>query len=161
MSYQRVEQVKKRPPFALWDLLIYGILAVAVVLLFVVFVFTADKSAIEGVQILFQDEVAYTYSFEEGGTATQGYESRFALTEEDGKIVLIAYADDTREHFNRIEIDETEKSVKVTDSNCSRHRDCVFMDEIKTKSGVIICVPHAMKVVPLDGKQDFSNPTVG
>lgn len=161
MSYQRVEQVKKRPPFALWDLLIYGLLAVAVVVLFIVFVFKADKSAIDGVQILFNDKVAYTYSFDEGGKPSEGFENRFTLAEEEEKLILTVYADGEREHFNRVEIDVESKSVKVTDSNCSRHRDCVFMDEIKTKSGVIICVPHAMKIIALDGKQDFSNPIVG
>ena len=63
MSLSRVEQVKKRKPFALWDLVVYGALAALIVILFAVFVFTADKTPLTGVKIEREGSILYTYTF--------------------------------------------------------------------------------------------------
>ena len=35
------------------------------------------------------------------------------------------------------------------------------MAEVSARNGVIVCVPHGLKILALDGEEDFDHPTIG
>lgn len=62
MSLKKVNQVKKDRFFKIWDILIYGIVAVVIVALFLAVTLTQDTSTLTGINIYYQDALAFTYS---------------------------------------------------------------------------------------------------
>ena len=65
----RVWLVREKKPFAAWDLLVYGVLAVLIAVLFIVFVFS-DAFGVKdarGIRVEAEGETVYTYLFGEGG----------------------------------------------------------------------------------------------
>ncbi|MCI8343738.1 MAG: hypothetical protein HFE25_04750 [Clostridia bacterium] len=161
MSLRRIEQVKGKKPFAVWDLLIYGVLAVFIAVLFIVFVFGGNRDRTAGIRLVFREQVVYTYSFQEGGKAAQGWENRVALRTEGDTVFLTFYSDEEGKRFNTLMLDLKNGSAKMTNANCSRHKDCTFMEEITTQKGVIVCVPHGLKVLALEGSENFDKPSLG
>jgi hypothetical protein len=49
----------------------------------------------------------------------------------------------------------------MTDSNCSRHRDCVYLEAISDVSGAILCVPNSLKILPLNAQTSTEGPVLG
>ena len=64
MSLKKVEQVKVDKGFKIWDLLIYGLVAVIVAVLFIVVFVTRDESPLTGVRVFVQGEVVFEYEFD-------------------------------------------------------------------------------------------------
>lgn len=161
MAFRQLEQVKKRKPFALWDLLVYAVLALFIVVLFVVFVFAADKSPIDGIELVYDEKTIYTYSFTDGAEIAKGWESRIE-EQTDGDILTVTfYEDEARTEYNVISIDLAARTAKVTDTNCSRHKDCMYMKPVATPDGVIVCVPHGLKILALNGEENWDDPVLG
>ncbi len=158
MSLERVEEVKKRRPFSLWDILVYGVLAAFILILFVVFVFTADRSPISGIKIIYGGETVYSYAFDGDEEIASGWTDKIA-TEKNGEEYFVTLK--TEKGFNTLVIDLAKKSAKMRDTDCSRHKDCLYMAEVAAKNGVIVCVPHGLKILALDGEEDFDHPTIG
>ena len=74
----RARLVRENKPFAVWDLLVYAVIAALLVVLFLVFVvfdvFGTDSA--RGIRVQVNEETVYTYVFGEGGTVAQGWEDR-------------------------------------------------------------------------------------
>ncbi len=149
MSLKRVEQVKKDKGFRLWDLIIYGLLAVLIVVLFCVFVFPKDKSRIDTISIVRgfanEAETVFSYSF-----LTDTYEvvNEQAITvEEDTATQLkVVFHGSHEGDYNVIVIDKQNYTVDVTEANCPA-LDCVHSPVIKDNSSLpIICSTHEMIV---------------
>lgn len=162
MAIKRIVQVKERKPFALWDILVYALLAAFVVLLFVIFVFTGNRSAMTGIAVTYYERRIYSYSFQEGEFIALGWENRIQ-TEREGDILLITiYQEDEKEHYNRIRLDLENKSAKMQDTNCSRGKDCLYFNEIRQANDVaIVCLPHRLVVQALNAVEDYSDPFLG
>ena len=62
--------------------------------------------------------------------------------------------------WNELAIDAAQKTVVMHDADCSLRKDCTQMRAIGQGGSVITCIPHALKVVPLEG-EDYSTPSVG
>lgn len=157
MALRQIEQVKKRKPFALWDLAVYGALAMFIVILFIAFVFTADRSPIDGIRFVYDEETVYSYSFADGSFVADGWENRIEEERDGNELVVTFYEDEARSEYNVITIDLQRRAAKVTDTNCSRHKDCMYMKEIATVDGVIICVPHGLKILALNGEENWGD----
>ncbi|MDE6274755.1 MAG: NusG domain II-containing protein [Clostridiales bacterium] len=155
-----MEQVKKRKPFALWDLVVYGALAALIVVLFAVFVFTADKTPLTGVKIEREGNILYTYTF---GTGSEIAPAGAGLVEErsdDNLVYVTVYRDGEKGKYNTLVIDTEKRTIKMHETNCSIHQDCMYMTEISAVNGVIICVPHGLKITALNAKEEF-RPSIG
>ena len=63
MSLKKVRQVKKDRFFKLWDILIYGLIAAVVAALFIAAAFTADNSALQSVEVRYNNALAFFYDF--------------------------------------------------------------------------------------------------
>ena len=161
MGIERIEQIKKRKPFSFADIFVYAGLAVLIVALFIAFVFTVPQEPIKGVQFVYREQVIYTYSLETGGKATNGWDAHFEERTDGNLVYITFYEDDEKTEYNVLCVNLAEQSAKMTDTNCSHHKDCVYMDAISSQTGVIICVPHGLKVLALDGEQEFDSPILG
>ena len=51
-------------------------------------------------------------------------------------------------------------SAAMRDANCSRRKDCCAMQPVGEGGGVIVCIPHGLRILPLS-EEDFSRPSVG
>ena len=160
----RIEEIKKRKPFALWDLLIYGILIAVILLLFGIFVFSGSGKAASGIQIMnFNGKVIYTYEYAAGkGEITEEWKERIEEKEEDGVLYVTVYHDDAKEEFNILAIDLNKKTAVMHDANCSFRKDCTKMNKITSERNVILCIPYNLKICALGGeKEDLSKPSLG
>lgn len=160
MSRKTVDNVRKDKPFRLLDLAVYGALIVGILALFIAFVFR-PHSGIGKIFIDVGSERIATYDFATDVlTATKGKERRVENMDGDASTVKIfkIYTDEEREGYNVVEFDTEKQSVRVTDANCSRHKDCVYSPAVTTADGIIICVPHGLKIY---GEADNMDPSLG
>ena len=155
MSIKKIQGVKQDKGFKLADLIAYGAIILFIVFLFIATaIIFAEAEPLSAVKILYKNQNAYTINFESG---EQNFimPEKFKVEEEtDIKIVLRFYLTEDYSDYNLIEINKIERSVTVTEADCSTRKDCVYMEKITDTSGVIMCTPHALKILPFD----FENP---
>lgn len=149
MSLKKIEQVKIGKWFKIWDLLVYGLLAGSIVALILVFAFAGKGGELDGVSISYKGERVATYSFTDNKLDILNSDY-IEITEEREESILLTFYTEGKKGFNTIEINTKDKSVKVTASNCSTHKDCVYSSPVKgTRSVPILCAPHALSIAPL------------
>ena len=118
MSLKKIQQVKKDRGFALFDLIIYGVLIAVVAALFVV-VFTAfNREPLTGVRVSVRAEAVFEFTF--GGQLSVLSED--VTYDEDSKGITVTVQSD--DGFNVIYIDKQNRSVKMLffKSGCSENR---------------------------------------
>lgn len=153
------ERIKKSGFFAPGDLLVYGLLAVLVAVLFLITAF-GGRGAAAGIEITLAGERVYVYEFGTGGKITRGKEALVSERTEGNAVTVTVFTDEEKENYNTVIIDRAEKTACVYAANCSFSRDCTHMPSITSSSGVIVCVPHALVVRALGEKEEF-RPSVG
>lgn len=165
MSLKKVEQVKKDRFFKIWDILIYGIIAAVIVALFLAVTLTADKSSLSGIEGYYNNNLAFTYNFAED-------ELKVVLTdnikvEENNsdtvKLLFVTDGGSLTEHtdYNIIEINKSARSVRITESDCSNRKDCVYSPAITNSAGLIVCSPHRLRILPADYEDDGQTLPIG
>ena len=149
MSLKKIEQIKDKKWFSVWDLIAYGaVIAIAVVLI-LVFTLSGDKSQMEGFYVSYGGERVFTYDFENRKSTVLSEDNIEIVKEGEGGFTIRFYTDG-RSGYNDIEVDTGKRTVTVTASNCSTHKDCVYTPALKNNSSTpIICTPHALTVCPL------------
>lgn len=150
-------RVREGKLFRVADLLIYGLvlLLVAVLFLFIAF---RDPAAAAGFRVEVGGEPVYTYTFGRGGEISAGWEDR-VLERSEGELIIVT-VQTSEGAWNELAVNDAAGTVSVRDANCSRRKDCTAMQPIGDGGSVIVCIPHALRVVPLAG-EDLSNPSVG
>ncbi|MDE6058484.1 MAG: NusG domain II-containing protein [Clostridia bacterium] len=158
----RLEEVKKRKPFAIWDLLIYGILIAVILVLFGIFVFGGSGEAASGIQITtFDDKVIYTYDYDrQKGVVAEGWKGRVEEKNEDGVLLVTVYLDDAKKAYNILAIDTKNQTAVMRDANC-RRKDCVS-EKITSERDIIVCMTHKIKVCAIgEEKDEIFDPIIG
>ncbi|MGN0823391.1 MAG: hypothetical protein ACI4NG_06430 [Candidatus Gallimonas sp.] len=159
MPLDTLEKIRTRKPFAPLDLLVYLFLAVAIVTAIVALAVGARGERARGIELFAGEERVCTFSFSDGLTVGSGWED-FVTVQTGETTVLTVYFDEARSEYNRLEIDLSEGTVVMADATCSRRRDCTHMAPIRGGSGVIVCLPHDLKVMAIGG-DEFANPVLG
>lgn len=150
MSQKKIEQVRKTKYFRLWDLLVYGIVIAVVVALFLTVFLTTDKSPTSGFVVRQKDKVVFTYYFDSDKYEYSLTDGIICVDEEDSSVLKFTVRVKDGDGYNKVEVDKLNKSVKVTDANCSLFKkDCVYTPAIKDNSTTISCLPHEMYIEPL------------
>ncbi len=152
MSLKKIEQTKQDKWFRLFDLIIYGVIIVAVVVLFIVLFTTRDTSGLSGVRILIKGETVFEYEFAEDKYSILS--DKVEVKEEDGGITVNVRDGD---NFNAVYIDRDKKTAKMSEANC-RGKHCLYFSPLKNNSNFISCSPHSVKIEPLI--QDLDNPVI-
>lgn len=164
MSLKKVQQVKKDKLFRLWDIPVYGVIVTLIVVLFVVFVFTADRSALSAIEVYYDNTLAFYYSFEQDEYTV--YLSQNIAVEEGESSLTVTFCTDSGNlqdpsDYNIIYIDKSATTVSVTQSDCSNRKDCVHTSAIKDSAGSIACTPHRLVIVPSDYTDDGQTLPIG
>ncbi len=160
----RIEEIKKRKPFAIWDLLIYGILIAVILLLFGIFVFGGSGKAADGIQITNLDgKLIYSYEYgKPKGKIALEWQDRVEEKQEEGTLLVTVYFDAEKKDYNVLAIDLEKKTAKMRDANCSFRKDCTNTKAVTSERDIIVCLPHKLKVCALGGeKEDLSKPSLG
>lgn len=151
MSLKKVRQVRKDRFFKIWDILIYGLIAAVVAALFIAAALTADNSALQSVEVRYNNALAFFYDF-----SADEYEislpQNIAVEENEDGLTVTFCTDggslaEPRD-YNIIFIDKSARTVSVTESDCSNRKDCVHTRAITNSSGVIACTPHRLEISP-------------
>lgn len=143
MSLKKVQQVKEDKGFKLFDLIIYGIIAVLIAVLFIAVFVPRDKSAMSGVRVYAGGEVVFEYDFT--SKEYKAYGDNVTVT--DGEILEVRI--EINGGYNLLNIDPLARTAKMAEADC-RGQDCVHTPAITDNSGIIYCSPHGVKVVPFD-----------
>lgn len=154
----RLRLVRDRRLFAPLDAVVYAILLLLVGVLFAVFVFGGRDRAAEGIRVEVRGEAVYRYEYGAGGWVAPAWSGRIAEREE-GEVLYVRIV--TEEGWNELAIDLAQKSVRMNDADCSRRKDCTHMAPVQGAFDVIVCLPHALKVLALKGGEDISHPVIG
>ena len=149
MSLKKIEQVKAGKWFKIWDLLVYGLLVGVIVALVLAFAFVGKGGKLDGITISYKGEQVFTYSFTESK-----YEiikaDNIEVKDDGDECLTLTFYTEGKSGYNAIEINKKEKSVKVTASDCSTHKDCVYTPALSgSRSVPILCTPHALSISPL------------
>ena len=164
MSLKKVNQVKKDRFFKIWDILIYGIVAVVIVALFLAVTLTQDTGALTGINIYYQDALAFTYDFDEDEYDIRLKNNIRVEAENSDHITLIFCENggsfDGPTDYNIIEIDKRERTVQVTDADCS-NRGCVYSQPLGETSRPIMCPTHNLRIEPSGYIDDGTTLPVG
>lgn len=145
------EQAHKSPFFRKGDVILYCLLALAIVGLFCFGFATREAEAMNELLVYRDDALVFSYSFAEDKFTA--YEEVSLEETEKGYLVTV-YTDG---EFNLFCI-EKRGYVKMLDADCSLHKDCVAMWAITDTSGVIICTPHHLKLCATD---EVFDPSIG
>lgn len=143
MSLKKIEQVKTSKWFSVWDLIAFGVIIVTAVALILAFTLGRDKSQLDGFSVSYRGETVYEYDFK----ADKVLKIDEKYIKVDGAALRF---DDGDGGYNIIYVDKSAKTVDVTESNCSSHKDCVHTAKLKSNSSPpIICTVHGLTVAPL------------
>lgn len=126
----------KKAPFRKGDIIVYLVLAVAVLALFLTagvskksLGFTAELSGNRVMEGDFEDK-------------SVNFDSRYVQ-----KIGEDVYKITSEKGYNVIFIDWQNNDIKVTETDCGTSKECTFMS---LKSGDIICAPHSLIIRSLE-----------
>ena len=155
MKYARL--VRGGKFFRLADLLVYGAAVLLIGALFLAAALIGGGQA-EGFRVEVNGETVYTYRFGVGGEVSSEWAERVAEREEEGLLLVTVQVSEGA--WNELVIDDGAKSAAMRDANCSCRKDCCAMQPVDEGGGVIVCIPHGLRILPLS-EEDFSRPSVG
>lgn len=143
MSLKKIDEIKNSKWFSIWDLVAFGVIIIIAVVLILSFTIGRDKSALGGFSVSYRGESIYEYDFDSGKILKINEK----YIKVDGDRLRF---DDGNGGYNIIYVDTAAKTVDVTDSNCSSHKDCVHTAKLRSNSSApIICTVHGLTVSPL------------
>lgn len=143
MSLKKIDEIKNSKWFSIWDLVAFGVIIIIAVVLILSFTIGRDKSALGGFSVSYRGESIYEYDFDSGKVLKINEK----YIKVDGDRLRF---DDGNGGYNIIYVDTASKTVDVTDSNCSSHKDCVHTAKLTNNSSApIICTVHGLTVSPL------------
>lgn len=148
--------VKKDKPFKLGDIALYGTVVVLIVVLFSVFVFGAENNQITTVRIesMATGETLFAYDVNTDvySTATSETFDIKVERQQNAIVVTITQTIGNKQRSNTATISLGDNiSVKMTDSVCGMHQECVRnFPAITSAGGAIVCSPNNIKVTTSD-----------
>ena len=149
-----VANAKKDKPFKLLDIMAYMGVVLVILVLFYVFVFDTDTTTLQLVSVIDNatGETLFIYNvtrneYTVNSDNANGWQIEVA-TVSDGVEVTLSRQIDGEKHFNTVKINRSNPSVKMSDSRCGYHQDCVRNFPAITRSGgTIVCSPNGLKVI--------------
>lgn len=147
MSGKKLDSIKSEKYFRVWDLVVYGVLALVIAALFLAVFLSRDDSPAGGIKISSYGTAVCVYDYQADKFTVFDGEIMEIESQSEEEVRLIFHAE--RGGYNKIVIDKINKSVRVSDADCSLHRDCVFTPAITDNGSAISCPPHNMKIEPV------------
>ena len=91
MSLKKIEQIKSRKWFSLWDIVAFGVIIITAVILIISFTVGKDKSSLEGFYVSYRGEQVLTFEF--GSTPRVLKEENVAVEEVSGGYKIRFYTE--------------------------------------------------------------------
>lgn len=152
-ALSKIQCARKDKPFKAADVGVYTVVALLIVVLFGVF-FSGETQSVQVVQVVdaqtgeelflynaLRDEYKFNQENSNGWTME---------AKRDGNDLKVTFFKDIdgKTHFNTLRITRgRQTTVKMVDSLCGFHQDCVYnFGEITKGGGVIVCSPNRLKV---------------
>jgi hypothetical protein len=149
MSVKKVQQVRSDKWFKFLDLFVYAALAVVIVVLFIVFVFTKDTTPLKGINVYLNNEIIFVYSFKDDEYTINSPQNVEIISEDDSQLCIKIVSGKNYADYNDIVINKEEAWVNITAANCSTRKDCVYTPKITNSASLpITCNPHGLKILP-------------
>ena len=148
MKRSKFLEIKSKKPIEFNDLFLYTAAFVAVLVLFIVFVFLGDGKANYGFTITKDQKTvcSFTYS-NESMTINDHFKDLVNVEKNDNGYLITVFTSQDKLDYNVIFVDTSSRTVKVRDSTCSISKDCVYSPAIG-EDGAIYCAPHGLKILP-------------
>lgn len=152
---QNIKNAKKDKFFKSVDVMVYMVVVLVIVILFSVF-FGADSNAYQNIQTvtvvdLHNNQTLFVYNLQRNEyEITQDTTWQIDVTQtENGIVVRLENTVDGEVRFNELTITRGQNpTVKMTNSLCGFHQDCVRnFGTLTTPSQTIVCSPNYLKVV--------------
>lgn len=153
-TLSKLQNVRTEKPFKVADIVIYGAVVLVIVVLFSAF-FGQEKQAFSvviaedmetGEQLFYYNVVRKEYIF--NANNTNGWQLS-VQTDSSQVVVTLSRTIDGQQHFNTFCITTGfSPSVKMTDSLCGFHQDCVVsFGAVTQQGGAIVCSPNRLRLV--------------
>lgn len=152
---QNIQNAKKDKFFKPIDVMVYLAVALVIVILFSVF-FGSDNGTNQKINVvtivdLQNNQTLFVYNLQRNEyEITQDTSWQIDVTQtENSIVVLLENTLDDEQRFNQLTITRGQTpTVKMTDSLCGFHQDCVRnFGKLTTASQTIVCSPNYLKVV--------------
>ncbi len=154
-----VDKIKSSKPFKLWDILIYSLILALIALMFIAIFVIAPKKDITGFKITLNDTTVVDYSFNDNSILINSdFRDRIKYNQTSNTITV--YTNEQKTEYNIISFSLENKTVWISESNCSDSKDCVHFEPISSGEQIIYCLPHNLKVVSTGGKVN-NTPSTG
>lgn len=147
-----VQMARRDKPFKLADIGVYVAVALVIAVLFGIFFADADKQTVQTIKVidLETQETLFLYSVtrnEWQSNESNGW--KIAIDQTDGLIVTFTKEIGGEEHFNTMKIERgNATSVKMVDSVCGFHQECVKnFPAVSKPNGSIVCSPNRLKII--------------
>ncbi len=147
-NIDKINGVKNSKPFKKFDILVYSLTLAVILALFIFAVILPPKVTPSGFKVLVKGEILFTFDYHSGENIADGKGAFIEKTLDGNGVYFKVYLDDDKTEYNVIFADTLNLLVKMTDSNCSNHKDCVYSPSVSDK-GAILCAPHSLKIIPL------------
>ncbi len=147
MSGKIFQRARSGKFFKRADLIVYAAVIIVVVVLLLVFLLP-PKDALTEFEVTYRGARVLTYDFGGGLDISEEFASSVAVSQQDGGLSVTITTEDGQNTFF---IDTVERSVKMTDADCSVSADCTYMPALTDSGGSIICVPNHLKILPIGG----------
>lgn len=147
-----ISDFKKSKFFYLRDVFVYLFLAVFVFILFLCFVIipSSNNDKSNGFIVEYDGKTIITHYY---GTEDFDIDVSFInlvdTTKTETGFHLTIYTSTNRDGYNLLAVNESEKSIKMLDSDC-RSKQCTYLHEIGS-NGIIYCAPRLLKISPING----------
>ena len=148
---------KNQKLFNWGDVFVYAFTLLIILSLFLAFVILPSTQKSKGFKVMVDGKEVATYLYDgELSIVDSAYQDLIVLGEDN---TITVYLDQSKTHFNKIQIDQKQRTAKVIDANCSTSKDCTYTPWLKGNSA-IVCVPHKLKIVSI-GKTESTPPVTG
>lgn len=156
MQKKGIEDVRKSKCFTLWDLVPYAVVLAVAVALMLAFLLP-KKENMTGFYVEYGDQEILSYDFGTDEFVIKDAYSDCVTVEgvEGGYHVEIS----TSDGYNAFFADVHNKTVRMTEADCSFSQDCTYMPAIEKSGDSIICVPHKLKIIAQGN--DVGSPVTG
>ena len=145
-------KVKNGGIFCPADLIIYFATVFFLAALFIAFIILPSNSASDGFVVSVNDKTAFVYEYSSGNYEIKDFDGKIEIDDSATESTFTFTVFSGEDGYNVIEVSVKNKTVKVVESNCSSKKDCVYTPPLKNGSGAIFCMPHGLKILPLNAK---------
>lgn len=144
---KKVREVKGGKWFRPLDVVVYAAVIVVALSLILAFALNVDETALGGFYLSYKGEKIFECDFEDDKYTIYN-EERVEVTDYDNEALTLRFTTEDGE-YNDIKADKAAKTVKVTASDCSTHKDCVYTEALKYNGSTpIVCTPHSLVISP-------------